>query len=182
MKKELDEQLCKDFPLLYADRCAPMNQSAMFWGFEVGDGWEPIMRRLSEKLEAMIAALPDIVCECWDAKEMHPMGGACTRIVKAEDVKWLDSSITEDRLCGCKQYKSYRPRASQVKEKFGGLRVYLTSSTDEMEQAIRQAEEESFKTCEICGEPGALRRGGWLATLCDAHSEGRKSYENEEEE
>jgi len=29
----------------------------MVWGFP-GDGWEPIIRRLSEKLEAAIAALP----------------------------------------------------------------------------------------------------------------------------
>lgn len=59
-------------------------------------------------------------------------------------------------------------RASQVKEKFGSLRVYLTASTEEMEDCILEAEEESARTCEDCGAPGELRSGGWLRTLCDS--------------
>ena len=58
MKKELDEALCHDFPLLYADRNESMKQSLMCFGFEVGDGWYGIIHELSEKLEAMIAAQP----------------------------------------------------------------------------------------------------------------------------
>lgn len=60
------------------------------------------------------------------------------------------------------------PRASQVKEKFGTLRFYMTHSTDEMEAAIDEAERLSEVTCEDCGQSGHLRTlGGWLSTLCD---------------
>lgn len=58
----------------------------------------------------------------------------------------------------------------QIKEKFGGLRVYTNYTTDELQSLIRKAEELSFKTCEHCGEPGKLRnRGSWLYTACDKH-------------
>jgi hypothetical protein len=59
MREDLDAALCRDFPLLYRDRNRSMTETCMYWGFCVGDGWEPAIRRLSEKLEPLIAALPD---------------------------------------------------------------------------------------------------------------------------
>lgn len=58
-------------------------------------------------------------------------------------------------------------RASQVKEKYGGLRVYLTSETPEMDEVIKEAENMSFETCEECGLPGTAKNSiGWIRTLC----------------
>lgn len=62
----------------------------------------------------------------------------------------------------------------QIKEKFGGLRFYVSGGSDELHAAIEEAERDSHYICEQCGEPGATRKGGWLKTLCDAHAEGRK--------
>lgn len=70
-------------------------------------------------------------------------------------------------------------RASQAKEKFGCLRFYTSSSNDEMEKLIDEAEALSAKTCETCGEPGVLRGDGWLITACDQHSKGRLPYQEE---
>ena len=56
----------------------------------------------------------------------------------------------------------------QVKEKFGGLRVYGMGFTDEAYDLIEEAEFESEETCEVCGNPGEVRnRGSWLLTRCD---------------
>ena len=66
----------------------------------------------------------------------------------------------------------------QVKEKFGGLRFYPNETSDDMWNRIRLAEDISYLTCEKCGELGTLRGGGWMATLCDEHSEGREPYNN----
>lgn len=63
--------------------------------------------------------------------------------------------------------KKWYPRASQVKEKFGTLRFYMTSGTDEMCQLINEAENKSAEICETCGKPGKLRGGGWITCLCD---------------
>jgi hypothetical protein len=68
-------------------------------------------------------------------------------------------------------------RAGQVKEKFGGLRVYLnTPMPPGGREAIDAAGAESLTVCETCGEPGR-RRGNtadgpptWIKTLCDQHA------------
>ena len=57
----------------------------------------------------------------------------------------------------------------QVKEKFGGLRFYVGSSSMAIHDRIQEAENEAAKTCEECGAPGVLRDGSWLKTLCDEH-------------
>lgn len=70
---------------------------------------------------------------------------------------------------------------SQVKEKYGTLRFYLSLSSDEMEAEIRVAEERSARTCEQCGGLGELRSTsstgyGWLYTACDqCHKERQRA-------
>jgi hypothetical protein len=59
----------------------------------------------------------------------------------------------------------------QVKEKFGGLRFYVNCRrNDAIRQRILAAIEESFHTCEVCGQPGKLRENGLIKTLCDEHA------------
>ncbi len=59
----------------------------------------------------------------------------------------------------------------QVKEKLGGLRVYVVRDVSlAIRERIEAAGEESYRTCEICGEAGVLRQDGWLKTLCDRHA------------
>jgi hypothetical protein len=63
--------------------------------------------------------------------------------------------------------------ASQVKEKFGGLRFYLepySGAEEDYNKAnayISEAESNSYKICEVCGKPGSLKSGSWLRTTCD---------------
>jgi hypothetical protein len=66
----------------------------------------------------------------------------------------------------------------QVKEKFGGLRFYTTTTSDLMDARIDQAATESYRTCEFCGKPGVPRSGGWIKTLCDEHAGGREPHEH----
>jgi len=58
---------------------------------------------------------------------------------------------------------------AQVKEKFGTLRFYVHGGDADLHYRIQIAEEKSATTCERCGQPGVLRSGGWLKTLCDEH-------------
>lgn len=56
----------------------------------------------------------------------------------------------------------------QVKEKFGGLRFYINSGSDEIHDRIAKAENDSYEICERTGKPGKLRNDiGWWTTLCD---------------
>lgn len=64
---------------------------------------------------------------------------------------------------------------AQVKEKFGGLRVYIDGGSDAAHDIVAAAEEESFRICELCGDPGRVRGGGWLVTRCDGCMEPRRA-------
>jgi hypothetical protein len=58
---------------------------------------------------------------------------------------------------------------SQIKEKFGGLRIYGTSDHP-VGYLETYAEFLSCCICEDCGAPGKLRPRGWHRTLCDEHA------------
>lgn len=62
----------------------------------------------------------------------------------------------------------------QVKEKFGALRFYINNGSDEIFKKIHSYENQSYETCETCGEKGELRLVGWYKTLCNKHHEEHK--------
>jgi|GEM_PF-716198 len=67
----------------------------------------------------------------------------------------------------------------QIKEKFGGLRIYAEWTAvpadvgARIQEAIDLAAARSFCTCELCGARGQIHNDdGWFATRCDRHAEG----------
>jgi hypothetical protein len=64
-------------------------------------------------------------------------------------------------------------RYAQIKEKFGGLRVYLDEHDAETKALSEHAEWIAVRTCEACGMPGMLRKDrAYVQTLCDYHAQG----------
>jgi len=60
------------------------------------------------------------------------------------------------------------PLVVQIKEKFGGLRIYTSYHVDEIEKIIEEAEKEASETCEDCGCKQDVTTEGryWVKTLC----------------
>lgn len=67
----------------------------------------------------------------------------------------------------------------QIKEKFGGLRIYPSFYTDELMKMIDEAEEKSYGMCENCGKPcKQINVGHWIYTLCqDCYEEMKQKQE-----
>ena len=67
-----------------------------------------------------------------------------------------------------KEYE-WQVEATQVKEKYGGLRFYINGGDDEVYGMISLAEHMSYNTCEYCGDTktAKVRGTGWIFTLCD---------------
>jgi hypothetical protein len=61
---------------------------------------------------------------------------------------------------------------SQIKEKFGGLRLYYDGGDDYVHGAAWLAESISYVTCERCGNAGTANKSGWITTLCEPCREG----------
>lgn len=60
-------------------------------------------------------------------------------------------------------------RVVQVKEKFGGLRVYVDGANKDVNNIINEAVNKASKTCEKCGNPGILQTNGWFYVACEQH-------------
>jgi hypothetical protein len=59
-------------------------------------------------------------------------------------------------------------KVTQIKEKFGGLRFYVTGTSDKNWALIRNAEQKSYGVCEESGsevEVGTWKLG-WVKTMC----------------
>jgi len=93
----------------------------------------------------------------------------------AHDDGWfmIIYDLSVDIMDTCRKDNIDTPEVVQVKEKMGGLRYYIHGGNTVIQDLIYRAEDASCKTCEVCGEPGYMRREGWVRTLCDAHANKR---------
>lgn len=156
MRKELDEQLCAKYPLIFRDRNGDPSKTCMSWGFECGDGWYNIIDALCANIQAHIK----------------------NRLDNIERTKKWNANVTDPNY----EWKAFVPRkerpvpesieqvvAIQVKEKFGGLRFYYMGGDDYIRGLEAMAESMSYRTCEVCGAPGSSTSEGWIRTLCEEH-------------
>ena len=87
------------------------------------------------------------------------------------DILWRLCEDLEPFVAEFEEAGGQKFEVLQVKEKFGGLRFYVNCRKQEaIRQRIGLAAQESFRTCEICGQPGELREDSWIKTLCDEHN------------
>jgi hypothetical protein len=155
MTEQQFEQLAKRWPDLF--------QKSGDFEFSIGEGWYNIV---------------DILCGFLS----HDIETAKRRLKYAmenPDAKF-NKSITELEADVVKALKEL-PVLAQVKEKFGTMRFYVDGGTQEMHNYIEFAEAMTSRTCEVCGNPGKSRQGGWIRVLCEKHSreQDEKDIENE---
>ena len=161
MKKELDEALCAKYPLIFRDRHENMQVTCMCWGFDHGDGWYNII---------------DVLCGMLTNDYRQAQSRYESIKDKVDQPRWEGSKdiITQEKIdeskVGMDEEAAKVPVASQVKEKFGGLRFYVNGATDKHLNFISFAENMSYRTCEECGAPGKIYTDGWHRTLCDTHA------------
>lgn len=140
MDQELQDKLFEKYPQLFSNRTKSPMESCMSWGCEVGNGWYELLSSL-----------------CWRIFQHERNIADRLRIRTKNDVPNNQSDM------------DYVPvKFDQVKEKYGGLRVYFTGGDDYVEGVIRMAEEYSYKVCEVCGNSGKPNKDGWITTLCDS--------------
>jgi len=129
MKPELQNKLFEKYPKIFRQKDLPMQQTAMCWGLDCGDGWYNIIDTLCHQIQ-------------WHIEH---------NLSKDEDPEVVNVEAT------------------QVKEKYGGLRFYYDGGNDFISGLVYMAEGMSEKTCEECGAPGEANKGGWISTLCQPH-------------
>ena len=110
---------------------------------ECGEGWKDIIRNLCEQIMTHEAFLRE----------------SGVHVVEFED------EITDDEdYCGVRFF--------QIKQKFGGLRVYYDGGDNVIRDIVNDAETKALTVCEYCGSTENVKlrkRNSWLYTGCDKH-------------
>ena len=150
MRKDLEKRLFEDFPDLY---CRKLDLNGRFpFRIECRDGWEPLLRRLSERITRIVQSFPLEAPTSVD-----------------ESTTSMDTSNKPRHYTGLTT-QSFCADAVYVDVVVQRLRFWINKSTREIEQAIQDAEEESMTTCEMCGRPGELSVDpSWYIVACDDH-------------
>lgn len=141
MDQELQNTLYKKYPQLFSNKDKGIQNSCMAWGCEVGNGWFDIISSV-----------------CWMI-EQHERN-------KEGNRKYLENNDPE-RLASLPEY--FPAKFDQVKEKYGGLRLYFSGGDDYVEGLVSMAEAISYKICEVCGNKGEANKGGWISVRCEDH-------------
>jgi NADH pyrophosphatase NudC (nudix superfamily) len=147
MDQELQNELFNKYPNLFSNKDKGIKSSPMSFGIECGNGWFDIISPLCcmiKQHEHSIRWRQE-----WKQKQ------------SSEVQKDFNVSVEGDE-------PEYLPvKFDQVKEKYGGLRVYFTGGDEYVEGLVSMAESFSYKICEVCGDRGKPNEGGWISTLCD---------------
>jgi hypothetical protein len=185
MNENLDKELVEKYPKIFRDRYGDMKKTLMCWGFECGDGWYNILDALCSNIQHNVD---------WQRKQRARALILNRKIKKAIELNSIEPIINhhtgnwwvercEEILAEKKledvPKKVHQVVAMQVKEKFGTLSFYYGGGDENVHGMVRMAESMSARMCEVCGNPGKVRRGGWIKTLCDVHAEGREEVEHE---
>lgn len=183
MRQELDDLLCKQYPKIFAQRHGKPSDTAMCWGFDIGDGWYNLVDTLCQSIQREIDWSRER--RCYGLRRYR----ICKRISKTNDYTELASYLIYRDAVGpqlvpgdfeyaraiydSNEWLNIREAipqvvAVQVKQKFGGLRFYCVGGNTEIRAMIHFAESLSEKICEECGSPGSQNDSGYIRTLCCA--------------
>lgn len=180
MKQELQDKLYKKYPELFGQKNWSVRNSAMPWGIETGDGWYHIIDSMCLYLQSYIERKRE------ERARNLIYNRALARAISGNrrDLRYFyrklyknDEEINlrvEEEL----KYSRTRPvpesvpqiQFTQIKEKFGGLRVYTNYCNDYIDGVVNMAVGMSYKLCETCGNPGKKRGNGWMYVACEEHA------------
>lgn len=154
MKKELQDILIEEYPRLFVRHLK--KDSDHHYRIEVEDGWYNLIRSLCRTIQTHV-------------NNQVRIG---SKVVTSTD-QYLE--VSQEDLDERKFF--IQPEVIQIKEKWGGLRVYLSGGDGFISGAITLAEDLSFEICEFCGAPGKNQvLNGWYKTTCKSCKE--KEYES----
>jgi hypothetical protein len=149
MDQELQNKLYEKYPQFFVNKDKTPMESPMCFGIEVGNGWYQILSNV-----------------CWMIKQHEDN--------KRWQKEWEDKKNQEIKESMGISIEGTTPEYfpvtfDQVKEKYGGLRLYFSGGDDYVEGLVSMAEAISYYVCDICGNKGEASKGGWISVRCEAH-------------
>ncbi len=194
MKKELQDKLYEKYPKLFGQKDLSMRYTAMCWGIETGNGWYNIIDNACRRIQWHIeqSRKERAMALAHNRRLQKAINGNTRDLERFYERLYTDKTQIPDRVKEEVENKRFRPvneavpqiQFSQIKEKFGTLRMYTDGFDDYIDGVTSMAESMSACTCEVCGIPGRQTKGGWVRTLCIrcAKQKGEELYSEEEDD
>ena len=173
-QKHTLESLIEKFPLLLKQEKESLEPFAMF-GFECRSGWyniinsalTTIMSSYHQKngnVKYLKSTIEDLESYIKNKRAWYK-GDATDEELAIEQQEAYNKAVEE-----LKEAEDSLPRFTQIKEKFGTLRMYYEGGDETTSAIVSFAENMSETTCEVCGDGGQVYGGGWISTLCGKHA------------
>lgn len=177
---EFDKWMIEKYPKIFRDRHGNMQETAMCWGFEIGEGWHNLVACLCSQIQHHIdwsrqnranalkynRALKRAINGDTKGLELwHSIDGVLS--------EWGQRRIEDD--IERQEFRDIPNKvtqviATQVKEKFGELRFYYRGGDEYIRGLETMASAMSVVICETCGNKGKRTGTGWIRTTCEEHS------------
>ena len=142
MNQGLDQKLCEKYPKIFAMRNGKPSETNMCWGFQCDDGWYDLIDSMCAMIQHHIN---------W-REQQHDY-----------DIQWNANPDNQPREV---MQPVEQVVATQVKEKFGGLRFYYRGGDEYIRGMVDFAEQFSCRICEVTGDRGELHiDSGVIKTL-----------------
>ena len=169
-----------------------INKHSLSDGLTCGDGWFFIIDTLCESIQHHIDNPPYLpkkgikkflnqIKQMWNLttwnKIIHPLLKKLPFKYYEKYSKYLQFYITSHEAAP----ENYIPQVVliQVKEKFGGLRIYYRGGDTHIHATVQLAEQLSYKTCEVCGKIDStvgVNTIGWRKTTCKEHTRNQNEF------
>lgn len=156
------KDLKEKYPLAFSQM--PMEPILLF-GLEIDEGWIPLI---------------EVICRSmYNRHNMFILQieyyESCIEKCNKEDADLIASYNHKKELVekNLEEYIDQLPTFTQIKEKYGSLRISTTRIDQYYDGMITMAEDMSEHICEKCGDKGRLYSIHWHKTLCDKHADER---------
>jgi hypothetical protein len=139
------------------------NINVLDWG-------KPLSTKRVKKIRNQVMETKDVLQKLIDAhpKFFHGKNPTCSSYLLEGWYDIVDQGITKiEELLSEKELEEIE--VGQIKEKFGYLRIYARVPEHAL-SVLDEMEEQSSKTCEVCGAEGKLLTKGWMSVRCDKHA------------
>jgi hypothetical protein len=149
MRKELQDKLYSKYPKIFVQKDWSIQESCMPWGIDTPDSWYSIIDCLCFRIQ--------IICDKGRKEYIRfPFGGFFYKLFK--NARFYGILFTK---------KVAQVEFTQVKEKFGSLRVYYSGGDNYIDDLIYFAEDLTTEVCAVCGSNQNVEStNGWITFLC----------------
>lgn len=151
MDEKLEKILYEKYPKIFRQKDLSAKETCMCWGCSCENGWFNLIDKTCDQLQSHV----DNKKRNLEWQREYKLKNATTEEAKAKILAEYESQ------------EVFQVEAAQVKQKFGGLRIYLDNDDEYCKGVVGLAKALSYGICERCGSNHKVKMTtGWIRPLC----------------